>query len=226
MEPRGLFVAMLRRRGRQRRLSLLGAVFAVLALVTGCSGGSSSPNASLPSAVSSSASPSFTQCDALSQLRPAYLAGSIKVGEALARLVIPSLKVHALVVQGTTQSALEAGIGHYAVTPLPERPGNVAIAGHRVLFGAPFRRLAELRGGDEAVLTTPVATYIYRVFPGVAGHRNPWLTSAKDYSVVSQAGALGRGHSLTLTTSASDPARRVVVRLSLSATKPPRSTCR
>src|SRR3546814_2263520 len=61
--------------------------------------------------------------------------------DSLTRLIIPAIEVDVVVVEGTTASALRAGAGHYADTPLPCEIGNVAI------------RSEERRVGKECVST-------------------------------------------------------------------------
>jgi sortase A len=53
------------------------------------------------------------------------------------------------VVEGTSVQALKAGPGHYADTAGPGEEGNLAIAGHRTTYGAPFSELQDLQVGDE-----------------------------------------------------------------------------
>lgn len=60
-------------------------------------------------------------------------------------------------------SSLNRGVGWYPTTSLPGQPGNVVLAGHRYSEGKPFEWLTELSVGDEIVLETPVARYIYAV---------------------------------------------------------------
>ncbi|HET6742400.1 MAG TPA: class E sortase [Kribbella sp.] len=67
------------------------------------------------------------------------------------------------VVEGVDADDLARGIGHYPQTQLPGRPGNFAIAGHRVTHGSPFRRLLDLRKGDQVVLETRDAVYTYEL---------------------------------------------------------------
>ena len=43
------------------------------------------------------------------------------------------------------------------------QPGNFAIAGHRVTHGSPFRKLLELRKGDEVIVETGDAVYTYEL---------------------------------------------------------------
>ena len=101
-----------------------------------------------------------------------------KEGDPLTRFEIPKLGVDTIVVQGTTASALKAGAGHYANTPLPGQNGNVAIAGHRTTYGRPFNRIDQLKVGDKIVLTTPAGKYTYSV------SRPPFITSPYDWTII------------------------------------------
>jgi sortase A len=75
-------------------------------------------------------------------------------GTAIAHMVINAINLDKYIVEGVSESALQQGPGHYPGTPMPGQPGNVAIAGHRTTFGAPFFRLNELKPGDKIVITT------------------------------------------------------------------------
>ncbi|WP_225755746.1 class E sortase [Actinotalea sp. Marseille-Q4924] len=55
------------------------------------------------------------------------------------------------------------GIGHYPGTAMPGEVGNFAVAAHRVTYGKPFNRVAELQVGDPLVVQTQDAWYVYRV---------------------------------------------------------------
>jgi sortase A len=124
------------------------------------------------------------------QAKAAYAAGHTTEGDALTRIVIPSIKVDTVVVEGTGASALRAGAGHYPNTPLPGEEGNVAIAGHRTTYGKPFANLDRLVPGEEVVLETPIGRHVYRVT------KAPFVVSNTDFTVISQT----PGHTLTLTT--------------------------
>jgi sortase A len=52
------------------------------------------------------------------------------------------------VVSGVTLDLLRLGPGHYPESDVPGGPGNLAIAGHRTTYGAPFWALEELTDGD------------------------------------------------------------------------------
>ena len=97
------------------------------------------------------------------ELKQAYQARAAKVGDPLTRIVIPSIKLDVVVVEGTTPSALRAGAGHYPTTPLPCEGGNVAIAGHRTTYGKPFANVDLLHVGDVITLETPIGVCTYQV---------------------------------------------------------------
>ena len=124
------------------------------------------------------------------QAKANYTAGHTPEGDALTRIVIPTIKVDTVVVEGTGASALRAGAGHYPNTPLPGEEGNVAIAGHRTTYGKPFANLDRLAPGDEVVLETPIGRHVYKVT------KAPFVVPNTDFTVISQT----PGHTLTLTT--------------------------
>ncbi|MHB8669846.1 MAG: class E sortase [Acidimicrobiales bacterium] len=84
-------------------------------------------------------------------------------GEAVAIIRIPRIGVDQAVVEGTSVADLRKGPGHYRRSPLPGQHGNVAIAGHRTTYGAPFNRIDELKPGDPILLTTTKGAAIYEV---------------------------------------------------------------
>ena len=93
----------------------------------------------------------------------AYRNRAVEVGDSLTRIRIPSIDVDVVVVEGTTASALRAGAGHYADTPLPCEIGNVAIAGHRTTYGRPFHNVDLLDVGDRITLITPIGECTYEL---------------------------------------------------------------
>jgi sortase A len=84
-------------------------------------------------------------------------------GDAIGKIVIPSIGVSKYVVEGTDADSLRKGPGHYPDTPLPGQHGTSAIAGHRTTYGAPFRDLNDVHKGDRIVLEMPYGTFVYRV---------------------------------------------------------------
>ena len=125
------------------------------------------------------------------ELADRYKADNLQVGDALTKISMEKLGVETTVVEGTTDSALRAGAGHYPQTPLPCEDGNVSIAGHRTTYGKPFADIDRLQAGDRITLQTPVGSCTYQV----AGA--PLITHPQDWGVV--ANTPGQ-KTLTLTT--------------------------
>jgi sortase A len=97
-------------------------------------------------------------------------------GKAFAFIRIPRIGLEAAVVQGHEREGLtqdeidrfqradlKKGPTHIGTTKLPGARGTFAIAGHRTTYGAPFNALDKLRKGDEIRVSTPIATYVYKV---------------------------------------------------------------
>ena len=135
---------------------------------------------------------------------------SVPVGVAIASLTIPAAGVtNYAVVQGVGELQLEAAPGHYPSSPLPGEPGNVAIAGHRTTWGAPFFNLQAATPNSVVTLRVGDVVYHYRV-------TNTFDVAPSDATVIAPI----RGWWLTLTTC--DPrysaTRRLVVRARLVST--------
>lgn len=94
----------------------------------------------------------------------------IPIGDAFAILRVPAFGADyaKVIVQGTTDAALEKGPGHYTDTVGPGEVGNFSIAGHRVGKGSPFLNLDKLKPGAAIVFETQTSWYVYRVI-GKAG---------------------------------------------------------
>jgi sortase A len=86
-------------------------------------------------------------------------------GEPIARIVMPTIDVEKVVVEGVQVGDLRNGPGHYQATALPGHAGNTGIAGHRTTYGAPFSRIDELVPGDEFTVETVQGVHRYRVLP-------------------------------------------------------------
>ena len=84
-------------------------------------------------------------------------------GDPVGRIRIPAIGVDYIAIQGVDIADLKEGPGHFPQTPLPGQPGNVAFAGHRTTYLAPFARLDELNPGDEITFDTVQGTFTYRV---------------------------------------------------------------
>lgn len=84
-------------------------------------------------------------------------------GDSVGRIEIPSLGVDEWMVAGARLSDLEKGPGVFAGSVLPGQTGNLAVAGHRTSYGAPFGDLDRLREGDDIIFTTAGGTFTYEV---------------------------------------------------------------
>lgn len=84
-------------------------------------------------------------------------------GQAYAILTVPRFGegFAVPVIAGTEPRDLGRGVGAYASSVRPGQVGNLAIAGYRTTHGAPFGRLLELDKGDEVVIETREAVYVY-----------------------------------------------------------------
>jgi LPXTG-site transpeptidase (sortase) family protein len=127
---------------------------------------------------------------------PALISASVHVpeppeGSVVARLQIPAIGVDQYVVEGTAEGDLAKGPGHYIGTSMPGQAGNVAIAGHRTTYGAPFNNLNGLAAGDPIYLTSDTGERLTYVVTG-----KPAVVSPKDVSVLNTL----NDNRLTLTT--------------------------
>jgi sortase A len=87
------------------------------------------------------------------------------VGQPVAVLHAPRLGADWkwVVVEGVGTSQLAKGPGHYPGTALPGQVGNLVISGHRTTHGAPFFHTDSLQAGDDVIVETPLAWYVYKV---------------------------------------------------------------
>lgn len=83
-------------------------------------------------------------------------------GGHLGTLKIPGLNVSVKIYEGTTNSVLAKGAGHFKDTSIWN--GNVCLAAHNRGTNAYFGRIHELDYGDKITLTTKKGTRTYRVF--------------------------------------------------------------
>jgi sortase A len=84
-------------------------------------------------------------------------------GDALGRIVLPTLGKRFVMVAGDAPADLRKGPGVYPDTPLPGTGATTAIAGHRTTYLAPFRDLDDLDRGDRVRLEMPYGDFTYTV---------------------------------------------------------------
>jgi sortase A len=85
-----------------------------------------------------------------------------KTRTPLGRVLIPSIGVDVVMVEGYGKGELREGPGHWPETPFPGQGGNFVVSGHRTTYGAPFRKLNKVQLGDiiDLVLPYGVARYV------------------------------------------------------------------
>lgn len=98
-------------------------------------------------------------------------------GGLIGRISIPSIGLSKFVVAGVRLSDLKKGPGLFAGSPLPGQLGNVAIAGHRTTYGAPFGRIDEIHDGDVISLESDNGKFTYIV------KGEPRIIAASDIAV-------------------------------------------
>ena len=107
-------------------------------------------------------SQSFTP--AIDSKDPSQAPDQIPLGDAYAQILIPSIDVNFMVVQGTQYEDLKMGPGHYADTADPwDDTGRVGIAGHRTTYLHPFFDLDKVAVDDRITLRTEFGTFDYVV---------------------------------------------------------------
>lgn len=85
----------------------------------------------------------------------------VEPGTAIARLYIPVMKLHWVVVEGVDVADIRYAPGHYPGTAMPGQIGNFSVAGHRI--PPLFWNLQKVRPGDQVVVQTHDYWYVYRV---------------------------------------------------------------
>jgi LPXTG-site transpeptidase (sortase) family protein len=82
-------------------------------------------------------------------------------GDSIARIYIPRLSNHWVVVEGVSQADIAYAPGHYPGTAMPGQIGNFSVAGHRT--PAIWWDLDEVRDGDLVIVQTRTGYFIYTV---------------------------------------------------------------
>ncbi|MDO5677249.1 MAG: class E sortase [Propionibacteriaceae bacterium] len=96
------------------------------------------------------------------------IVGDPRMHEANWLLQIPAFSAEWPIIAGVTETDLNRGVGWYPGTARPGQLGNFALAGNCLTEGEPFRRLLELRQGDEVVVETRTAVFTYQIISAPA----------------------------------------------------------
>ncbi|WP_408005296.1 class D sortase [Pseudalkalibacillus berkeleyi] len=91
--------------------------------------------------------------------KPLYTSRPEK-GENIGTLFIPKLNEKLPIIHGTDEDELSKGVGHFAGSVLPGEEDNAVLSGHRDTV---FRRLGEVKEGDELIVTTSAGTFTYKI---------------------------------------------------------------
>jgi sortase A len=142
---------------------------------------------------------------------------SIEPGTPIARLYIPVMKLHWVVVEGVDVADIRYAPGHYPGTAMPGQIGNFSVAGHRI--PSMFWNLQDVRPGGQVVVQTQDNWYVYRVTANeiVTPHSIEVVAPTPD-----RIGVAPRVATLTLTTCNPkwNDNQRMVVHAELVATTP------
>ena len=76
-------------------------------------------------------------------------------GQLVGQLRIPAIDLDWMVVAGTDSKTLRKGPGAWLYGAFPGAPGNATLSAHRTTYGGPFRRLGDLKEGDQVFFTSP-----------------------------------------------------------------------
>jgi sortase A len=119
---------------------------------------------------------------------PSQAPERVPLDDAYAQILIPSIGVNLMVVQGTGYEDLKLGPGHYVDTADPwDDTGRVGVAGHRTTYLHPFFNLDKVSAGDRITLRTEYGTFDYtvdRVFVVAEAGSGTVLTQTKEPSLV------------------------------------------
>jgi sortase A len=88
----------------------------------------------------------------------------IAIGTPIAHIVIPSIGIDEVIVEGTSATALLDGPGHRRNSPFPGQQGISVVFGRQAAFGGPFGKISELAQGDTIQVTTGQGVFEYVVF--------------------------------------------------------------
>jgi sortase A len=86
---------------------------------------------------------------------------SFNPGDIIGILRISKLNKELPIVEGTDESELERGVGHYSTTKLPGQKDRIFLAGHRDTV---FKKMGELQKGDKLTIQVEAGTFTYEIY--------------------------------------------------------------
>jgi sortase A len=117
--------------------------------------------------VSPSPEPTPTKPPSLYNFQP-------KVGDKLGTITLDSLKESWAIYEGTTETQLSKGVGHFVGSVLPGIEDRSVLSGHRTTV---FNRLGELEKGDQIHVETAAGIFTYKV-------RSFWIVQRSNRDVI------------------------------------------
>ena len=113
--------------------------------------------------ISNKALPVITQIRISSPATPGVVAPYLvpKHGSFMGSLSIPALNRLLPIYQGTEDSQLSKGVGHFETSALPGEANNVVLSGHR---DSVFTKFNRLKIGDNLIVATPDGIFTYQIF--------------------------------------------------------------
>jgi sortase A len=83
--------------------------------------------------------------------------------EQAIRIQIPAINVDAPIVQGDGPEQLKKGVAQHIGSADPGKEGNLVLTAHNDVFGEIFRRLDELKRGDQVIIYTYQRSFTYTI---------------------------------------------------------------
>ena len=115
----------------------------------------------VPAAIARGSSSSLTS-PAVSQVKPTgdRVTQFTPADGTIGSLSIPALKQKWPIVQGTGDSELKKGVGHFIQSAMPGGDDNCVLSGHRTTV---FAKLGKLTIGDRLIVQTSAGTFTYEI---------------------------------------------------------------
>jgi len=120
---------------------------------------------------------------AQARLRKTPIAAHAHLGAPVARLLIPSIHLDVMVVEGVGMKQLAEGPGHYPQSAPIGSQGVTAIAGHSSGWGAPFMHFDRLLEGATVIVDAKRHEYRYVItHRGVVKPADVWVLNGDPWS--------------------------------------------
>lgn len=81
-------------------------------------------------------------------------------GETVGLLEIPKIEGKLPIIEGTNENELARGVGHFKESAYPKQMNQIVLSGHRDTV---FRRMGELKVGDELFIEVPYGRFRYEI---------------------------------------------------------------